>query len=187
VVLMIAITNYSNAPGPTTASPSLWPKQSQIQRAKRLPTLVMFAHPRCPCTRASIGELSVLMTRCDGQIDAHVVFLDPPEVDSEWVRSDLWRQASSIPGVRVHADKGGAETKLFQSQTSGHCVVYHEDGRLMFQGGITISRGHWGDSPGLAAIESLVLKKQFAQVRTPIFGCSLLSTNCENVDPTRDK
>jgi hypothetical protein len=62
-------------------------------------------------------------------------------------------------------------------------VLYGPQGDLLFQGGITMSRGHEGDNPGRSALESLVRHKLFNQVRTSVYGCSLLSTHCSQPQP----
>src|SRR6185503_4777313 len=54
---------YENAPGPTATPPSQWPLDSSIHLATDRATLIMLAHPHCPCTRASIGELARLMAQ----------------------------------------------------------------------------------------------------------------------------
>ena len=51
---------YENTPGRVGALPPAWPA-AQIERATDRPTLVMLAHPHCPCTAASIGELAQIM------------------------------------------------------------------------------------------------------------------------------
>jgi len=142
----------------------------------------MFAHPRCPCTRASIGELESLLARCAGQVSAHIVFLKPAGVDEHWLKTDLWRRAAAIPGVTVHTDDGGVEARRFRSETSGNVLLYDQTGRLLFQGGITMSRGHAGDNPGRNAIIALLQHEKPQQSRTPVFGCSLFETECQKDD-----
>ncbi|MBL8975876.1 MAG: hypothetical protein JNK56_35060, partial [Myxococcales bacterium] len=61
-----------------TEPPEAWPPASTIAHADGLSTLVMLAHPRCPCTRASIGELARLMADAHGLVDAHVLVVRPP-------------------------------------------------------------------------------------------------------------
>jgi hypothetical protein len=138
----------------------------------------MFVHPQCPCSTASIDELERLMSDCQGRVAAHVLFFRPQEMTESWVKSSLWTKASAIPGVSVAIDVAGVEAQRFHSLTSGHTVLYDADGRLLFQGGITISRGHSGDNPGRAAIVNLLHGIPTDQIRTPVFGCSLIEENC---------
>jgi len=70
------------------------------------------AHPHCPCTRATLGELAVLMARVQKRVNAVVVFVVPNGVPEKWEETDLWRNAAQIPGVRVLKDVGGKEAAV---------------------------------------------------------------------------
>lgn len=179
VAVLALIANHANAPGRSGAIPQRWPAQSLIALDANRPTLIMFVHPYCPCTRASLGELDSLMARCRGQFNAHVVFVKPAGLGEYQAKSDLWRRASAIPGVTVHSDSSGSETRLFHPETSGQTVLYDRDGRLLFQGGITISRGHAGDNPGRSALVALLNHQLVNEVETPVFGCSLFDTHVQ--------
>jgi hypothetical protein len=61
-----ALWNYESTPGVAAATPGRWPADSRIKPDADRATLVMLAHPHCPCTRASIGELARLMTQAQG-------------------------------------------------------------------------------------------------------------------------
>jgi hypothetical protein len=179
VAALALIAKYANDPGRSGAIPHQWPAQSLIALDTDRPTLIMFVHPYCPCTRASLGELDSLMARCRGQFNAHVVFVKPAGLGEFQAKSDLWRRASAIPGVTVHSDSSGSETRLFHPETSGQTVLYDRDGRLLFQGGITISRGHAGDNPGRSALVALLNHQLVNEVETPVFGCSLFDTHVQ--------
>jgi len=167
---------YESTPGDPSTTPIHWPSNSRIQRSIHLPTLIVFAHPRCPCTRASIRELSLLMTHCAGRLDARVLFFKPASSSANWERTDLWRSAEAIPGVQVEWDEGGEEANYFLATTSGYSSLYNQSGQLMFSGGITGSRGHSGDNSGRSAIESVLINGRAGQQRAPVFGCSLLGS-----------
>ena len=169
---------HTHRPGPTTAAPAYWPQNSKIARDRKVPTLLMFAHPRCPCTRATLGELAVFMAQAQGKVQAEVWFLKPVPAPYAWTNTDLWQTAAAIPGVSVHEDRDGREARLFGAETSGEALLYQTDGRLQFQGGITESRGHAGDNDGRAALAALVAGEPLSMVRTPVFGCPLFATNC---------
>ena len=53
-----ALWRYELSPGEQADAPRGWPGASAVVPPEGKPTVVMFAHPRCPCTRASLGELS---------------------------------------------------------------------------------------------------------------------------------
>jgi hypothetical protein len=52
--------NYEYGPATSGPAPGMWPSKSRIQRAPGLPAIVVMAHPRCQCTRATIGESALL-------------------------------------------------------------------------------------------------------------------------------
>jgi hypothetical protein len=176
---LMLVSRYGNTPGHAGHSPAEWPSASGLQLATDHPTLVMLAHPHCPCTRAAIGELALLMARCKGRVDANVLFLKPPDTPVGWELTDLWKSAASIPGVRVSSDEGGVEAANFHASTSSQVVLYDVDGRLLFSGGITVSRGHSGDNAGRSAILSLLTERKLEVTETFVFGCPLVEGSSE--------
>jgi hypothetical protein len=178
----IQLARYSNRPGNDNPAPVAWPANSQIPFDARRSTLVMFVHPHCPCTRASLGELEVLVAQVQGLVSAHVVVLKAVGTAANWEKTDLWRSAASIPGVTVYVDDAGVEARRFHAETSGQTLLYDRSGALQFQGGITLSRGHAGDNPGRSTLRDLLREGHSIQVKTPVFGCALFETNCQPGD-----
>lgn len=170
---------YENTPGAGAEPPLRWPAESRIQPAKDRATLVMLAHPHCPCTRASIGELASLMAHSQGHVTAYVLFLKPSGFVEDWEKTDLWQSAARIPGVNVVADESGVEARRFHAGTSGQTLLFDAGGRLLFSGGITGSRGHSGDNAGRSAIVSLVNAGVAERTETFVFGCPLFNANSE--------
>jgi hypothetical protein len=136
---------------------------------------MMLAHPRCPCTRASIGELAQIMAEGQGKLKAYVVFSRPAGAGADWNDTGMWKNAAEIPGVTPVGDDDGFETRRFGAETSGHTLLFDPDGRLLFSGGITAARGHAGDNVGESAIVSLVREQPAARPTTPVFGCKLIA------------
>src|SRR5688572_4384291 len=68
---------YESTPAATLTAPSRWPAGSQLEQDPKRPTLLMFVHPRCPCSRASLDELGKLASACRGQAAMNVVFVGP--------------------------------------------------------------------------------------------------------------
>jgi hypothetical protein len=183
-VLMIGVGldllwDYENAPGLTAAPPSHWPPDSHIHLAPDRATLIMLAHPQCPCSRASVGELARLMAQTQGRVTAYVLFLKPAGSSDDWEKTDLWQSAASIPGVNVVVDDDGVEARCFHALTSGQTVLYDAAGRLLFSGGITGSRGHSGDNAGRSAIVSRLNTGEAERAETFVFGCPLFGTHSE--------
>src|SRR5258706_16167738 len=71
------VNSYDYTPGQPAKPPNRWPTGSTIQPSSGKANLVMMAHPRCPCTRASIGELEQLMAMVPGRLAAQVIFFKP--------------------------------------------------------------------------------------------------------------
>lgn len=171
---MRVLFRYENTPGRVGALPQVWPA-AHIERAMDRPTLVMIAHPHCPCTAASVGELARIMAHLAGRVETYVVLVRPKGAGAEWEDTELRRNAEAIPGVKVVCDLEGLEAQRFGAETSGHTELFGADGRLLFSGGITASRGHAGDNVGANAIVALVNNQTPARTQTLVFGCSLAS------------
>jgi hypothetical protein len=167
------LLQYSYTPGRTAAAALVWPANPWVAPVRGRPTLLVFAHPRCPCSRATIGELARIMAIYRGRVSTTVFFYAPSTEAPDWDRTDLWRDALAIPGVRAAEDHDGSAARLFGAFTSGETLLFGTDGRLAFHGGITPARGHAGDSSGRDAILNLVAGRPAATTSAPIFGCSI--------------
>ena len=171
---------YSGTPGASFAQVSRWPAGLPLRRATRGVTIVMSLHPKCPCSRATIGELARVMTH--GEARVYVLFVRPQGVPLNWERTELWSAAAAIPGVFVVADDEGAMSRQLGAVTSGHTCAFDESGRLLFSGGITVARGHAGDNAGSSALIA-ILRDGRTDDRTiatsPVFGCSLGWERCD--------
>ena len=62
LVGMKTLFDHERAAGAAAEAPRFWPEQSALPIEPGNYRLVMLAHPRCPCTRASLSELERLMT-----------------------------------------------------------------------------------------------------------------------------
>jgi hypothetical protein len=178
---------YENVPGVAAQPPQQWPAASRIKPAQDQTTLIMLAHPHCPCTRASIGELASIMAHSQGRLTAYVVFVRAERSARELEETDLWQSASRIPGVHVVLDVDDHEAHLFHAATSGQAMLYDPKGRLLFTGGITASRGHFGDNAGAGAIVSLVNAAVPERTETSVFGCPLFNPQSECQVPKDEK
>jgi hypothetical protein len=175
-VLAVGFTllwSYKLRPGDAAGPPDGWPAESRVGLSLDRATLVLFAHPRCPCTRASLAELARLMSGLGDRVSATVVFFRPRDADATWDETDLWPRAAAIPGVTTVRDDDGVEAARFHAFTSGTAVLYDAGGRLLFTGGLTSARGHEGDSAGLRRIRSLLRTGRADRFEAPVYGCSL--------------
>jgi hypothetical protein len=177
VLVMVGLTllwRYANTPNPSMGSELTWPGSKLIGLNRQEATLVMFVHPHCPCSQASLSELERLLAQCPGGMEPWIVFYKPSSAPSAWEESDLWHRAKSIPGLHVVTDVDGQEAKRFHAATSGQTFVYDPEGDLLFSGGITLARGHEGDNVGRDSIVSLLNNGSCTTRETPVFGCPIL-------------
>jgi hypothetical protein len=128
------------------------------------------------------------MAQAQGRVTAYALFLKPPGSSEDWEKTDLWQSAASIPGVNVVVDSG-VEAQRFHAVTSGQTVLYDAEGRLLFSGGITSSRGHSGDNAGRSAIVSLLNTGETEAAGTSVFGCPLfgIESECRGTFDDRNK
>jgi hypothetical protein len=164
---------YENTPGVAAESPDRWPSTSRLMRPHDRFTLVMLAHPDCPCTRASLVELEKILVRTNRTLSAFVLFSKPGADRDEVQQSELWQRAAAIPGVSVVYDREGAEAARFHAVVSGQTLVYDDAGQLRFSGGITAARGQQGDNAGVEAVLDLAERRHARRTTTHIFGCAL--------------
>lgn len=171
---------YESTPGPDGGTGEYANTRGSFQPERTdKQTLLFFAHPRCPCTKASLNELERLVANCDGRLHIEVFFFNPATEEMQWSQTELWKQAVRIPGVTVTRDAGGEMAARFGATTSGHAILLDTAGDVLFTGGITASRGHEGDNLGRSSIESLVHSGDATQRTTPTFGCTLFDADQE--------
>jgi hypothetical protein len=179
-----AMWQFQRKAGEGATAPSHWPASSHLSLAKDAPTVVMFAHPRCPCTRASVGELRELLS---GPLRkarrVYVLVLKPREFPEGWEKTDVWRNAASIPGVTVISDVDGVEAARLGARTSGQTLVYDIDGKLVFSGGITALRGEAGENVGSRSVGAVLAGQAPGQDVTPVFGCPIRTGDAPRPGP----
>jgi hypothetical protein len=108
----------------------------------------------------------------------------PSEPPVAWDPDAVPALRRALPAATVLDDRDGAFAARLGARTSGHVLLYDARGRLVFSGGITAGRGHFGAN---ASSRSLAAglgdgSAAGAAARTPVFGCPL------NADePPRDE
>ncbi|MEI6805673.1 MAG: hypothetical protein WCK49_04110 [Myxococcaceae bacterium] len=168
-----ALWDYSNKPGLPATAQSLWPTNAHFLRDPNFPTLVMFIHPRCDCSEASMSELNQITAQINSKLNTVIIFVTAPNSDNSWKNTALWAGAKLIPNAQILLDKGALEADRFGAKTSGQVLLYDKQGHLVFSGGITNTRGHLGDSSGKTAVISFVNENRLDHPSTPVFGCVL--------------
>lgn len=164
---------YENTPGMSGTPERYWPSDVHVARSTAAFTLVLLAHPDCPCTRASLAELEEIVAKSEGKLTSYVIFSKPGARDAEIESAPLWKTARGIPKITVIFDATGTDTGRFGGHVSGQTMLYDRHGLLVFSGGITTSRGHEGVSDGTEAILGTISARAGSVASTPVFGCSL--------------
>jgi hypothetical protein len=131
-----------------------------------------------------LAELNILASRCGDRVALQIVFVRPAEFEEGWERTDLFTTAQRIPAARILCDRDGLEAARFGATTSGETMLFSAEGRLMFQGGITPSRGHEGDNAGRATVTALVDSGKAYSNHSPVFGCAL-SNRCSKEEQSQ--
>jgi hypothetical protein len=179
---MWSLMAFDTTPGGSGLTSATWPSETRIAFQPGRPNLVMFAHPNCPCTRATLGELSEIMVRSQGLISARVLFYQPTKRPAGWDKDDLSGLVRALPQVAVLDDIDGMEAARFGATTSGYTLLYDVYGKLRFRGGITRARGQAGASAGRQIILSLLNQTQVTERETPVFGCALTASRAVHRD-----
>jgi hypothetical protein len=167
------LLSYQLRAGAPAVAPDQWPAAAGLSLDPARSNLVMFAHPRCPCSEASLEELQVVLTRGQEKIKATLCFFTPEGVPEDWTQTSLVRAAREIPGLNVVVDRDGTIAAKFGALTSGQILMYDSRGQRVFAGGITPARGHAGENRGRALVLALARNEVCGPGPTPVFGCAL--------------
>ena len=164
---------FEFTPGDEARAPLSWPKDSSLSLVPDGMKLVLFAHPHCVCTRATLDELQVVLSHHSRPVSAEIVFVQLPDFTDAEMRDEAWEKAGRIPGLERRIDKGGVEARRFGALVSGYTVLYDSTGNLLFEGGITRSRGQVGANEGRNSVIGFLRDGVVGTRRTPVFGCYL--------------
>ncbi len=185
VVVAIAIGvswRFMITPGRVGPHPEFWPTATTLARAAEGPTLVVFLHPRCACSFATVHELTRLIERVPKTPRVDVVFLGNAAAEPPATRGELWSAAASVPGAMLSTDDQGREARRFGAFTSGQTLLYDADGRLRYAGGLTLARGHEGDNMGRRRVAALLAGTAAPSGPEAVYGCPLVGDEVADAD-----
>ena len=171
---MVWLVAYSQTPGDTGTTPLTWPGGNAVSRKAGRPTLVLALHPACTCSQATLEQLDRLTASHPGAFDVVVLFAGYEGLPAG---ADVIGPAlAQHRNIRRIDDPGAAIARRFGALTSGHALLYDEEGRLRFSGGLTRGRGETGDSLPLAYLRAWAAGTRPAGAATfKVFGCALAS------------
>jgi hypothetical protein len=168
------ITQYSGTPGERIAPPTRFPVDIQLKVQKDRPTLLVFIHPHCPCSNATLSELERLLADVKVPLSTVLLLGCPESERNTWTQSPLAKRCRLMSNASVVIDLNGELATHFNATTSGDCLLYSKEGALQFHGGITSGRGHEGESLGRVAIRKRLSGRDSGYQQTPVFGCELV-------------
>jgi hypothetical protein len=172
---IVVLFTFDQTAGAISAVPDRWPSSSEIRRNAGNDTLLVFVHPQCSCTVATLHEIATLGANRSPQSEpfSTVVLFDHPS-NTAWLPGNLWTQVErEIPGVHKVRDDDGREARRFGARTSGYAELFNARGELLFKGGVTGSRGHEGDNLGIAQLRTSIDTGRPAAHASLVFGCAL--------------
>jgi hypothetical protein len=172
---MATLFTFDQTAGEVSAVPVQWPSASVIGHPGRNGSLLVFVHPYCSCTVATLHEIATLSAGRDSQngIPSTTVLFYRPR-NSGWRPGSLWRKVEKeIPGARPAWDDDGREARRFGARTSGYTLLYDAKGALLFKGGVTGSRGHEGGNMSIDQLRASIDTGRPAPRGALVFGCAL--------------
>ena len=184
---MVAFYDYSFTQGASPATPASFPKQSRLPRIDGQRCLLMFVHPMCGCTNASVEQIRRLYH--DIQAAGHsvpqltFVIRQPSATEPAWSSTSVLQLCNSVPGASLIQDYDGSESRLFGVTTSGTCCLFDNNGQRIFVGGITIARGHQGPAPSAWQLKRAITEGHITDEHFQVFGCAMFSATQETGQP----
>lgn len=137
--------------------------------------IVIFAHPFCPCTQATLDKLDESLTRFPAKTSIRVIFVIEGLERSSVEESSSIAFARRLPKVEVQFDDTGEAVLHWGARVSGEVFAFNRSGHCVFHGGLTSGRGHKGDSLGQKELERRAAGGCDEQYAGPVFGCALPS------------
>jgi hypothetical protein len=171
---MGVLLTYANTAGEMGGLREGWVVPASFERPADRAMLVVFAHPKCPCTRATMSAIERLQREVPGGFATRVVFYEPDGADATWRGTDLWARAQRLVDADAIPDPGGAIATGAGARVSGCVALFDRDGALLFWGGITPARGHEGESVGLGSLRSVLRGERGTASEAPVYGCELM-------------
>lgn len=191
---MAAFWSYEATPGERAHVAASAPAASSVILTPGRKSLLVFIHPKCACTKATLSELQTIWNGLTPEITPACTFIlrQPAQPGNAWRETDIERACREFIGTQFIDDYAGAEAKRFGVTTSGTCLLYDEEGQLLFAGGITASRGHIGPAASQELLREQLASSNGAPTagdaqthsdddRCPVFGCPLFSPDDKGV------
>lgn len=172
VIGYVGSVNFENRPGESAEPPRMWPAGTRLSLAPDGPTVVMFLHPECPCSRASVTELANLVDANPQVARVHVVLVSAGD-GHDARASVIARDLEAFNRAEITLDDHAELAHAFGSRTSGDALIFSPAGSLLFCGGLTVARGHVGAGRSSELAAKALRGMMTDPAETPVFGCPL--------------
>lgn len=160
-------------------APSVLPVSDKVLSVQGKKTCILFLHPHCPCSKATLTEWQRAVQAGSSTTTFYAVFFGGDGSVTEqkkWLsHTYLWNAVAHLPSVVSLIDSGSVLSSQFGAYTSGFVVLYDNNNKLLFSGGLTVARGHEGyNSYSRMLSEMLSLDStSITSVTSPVYGCGL--------------
>jgi hypothetical protein len=169
------LAEYTYTPGSEHAPPLLRNVSVPFGPTGSGHLLVMAIHPKCPCSRASIGEMERLLSKFHDGLKCVFLVYKPQGQSNDWIETDVVDSIRRQPNSEVVVDVDGRDALQLGMTTSGAVILYSPQGVPKYWGGITAGRGHRGDNLGTDAIASELRGQPPLSLSQPVYGCQVQS------------
>ena len=169
----VALATYQYQAGEGSEQDTAWAESPLIRHDATQCQLLVFLHPRCACSLATLNELARIQAACKDRLAIQVVIYFPDGAAADWLQSPNVKLAQQIPDAQWTLDPNGVSARAFGVKTSGHSILLSPSGDLVFSGGITPSRAHEGDNLGRQAIERYVCLGEKTVDHSNVYGCPI--------------
>jgi len=178
-----AFWNYTFVSAELSHTQNMLPSETDLSPDFEHSLLLVFVHPKCACTIATLEELKTLWSRLSQRrvapMPALTFVVRTPEELSGWDETPIVRMCREFAGGHVYFDANGVETRRFGITTSGTLALYGSHENLLYIGGITQSRGHRGPSAGSEQLFRALETGRACTSNVPVFGCLMFSGSDE--------
>lgn len=177
-----SVWNDNSTPGKAAKTSPSWPAKNHIPRTNKRPTLVRLARSHCSYTRNSLRELDRRLAQCRAAARVFALFYQPDglpkDCPKDWTKTDLWQTAVARSGATLLPAVPGREAKNFHALPAEPVVRNDATSQLLFEVGITGSRGHANAPSGKHAMLKLLTSDTTARTRTQVYGCARFDARC---------
>ena len=168
---------FSSTPGAQLTAPAHWPREiSSPSLSSHAPLLLVFVHPQCSCTQATLQQLGQILSSTRTTIQIALVVYRSQAVNPETSYVTFEPAKFLQTPARIVPDPNGRLARRFGAATSGEIVLYAAGGQLLFQGGITPMRSQAGPSLGADALRNALTTGRTQIRAASVFGCPIFLT-----------